>query len=67
MSSTTSTPQRDAKGRFLPGNTEGVGNPFGRRVASFRAILVQSVTEDEIANVFRQLLLLAMKGNFKAM
>src|SRR5690349_5871940 len=33
--------QRDAKGRFLPGNFGGPGNPFARQLAKFRSFVIK--------------------------
>jgi hypothetical protein len=43
-----SASQRDARGRFTRNNDGGPGNPFGRRVAELRAILLRSATEDRM-------------------
>ncbi len=35
---------RDPNGRFAPGNVGGPGNPFARRVAELRQIMLDCVT-----------------------
>jgi hypothetical protein len=39
---------RDAKGRFLPGNPGGPGNPFARQVAQIRKAVINKLTVEEI-------------------
>src|SRR5579871_5460583 len=53
---------RDAKGRFAKGNPGGPGNPFARHVAKLRSALVQTVTEDDIRQIAKDLLLHAKLG-----
>ena len=53
---------RDAKGRFLPGNPGGPGNPQARNVATWRGALAASVSADDVAEVTRKLLEAARAG-----
>jgi hypothetical protein len=39
---------RGAKGRFLPGNKEGRGNPLAGKVAKLRGAMVASITTKDI-------------------
>jgi hypothetical protein len=57
---------RDRHGRFAKGNSGGLGNPFGRQVAAFRAALVAAVTAEDIQRVMAALLEQAVKGNVGA-
>ncbi len=53
---------RDAGGRFAKGNLGGPGNPFARRVAQLRAVIVESVTDADLAAVVRTLIDAAKGG-----
>lgn len=57
---------RDANGRFVKGNAGGPGNPFARRVAQLRAVLMESVTDDDMRDVVRTLVTLAKAGDVAA-
>src|SRR5262245_18489356 len=37
----------DSRGRFAKGNRGGTGNPFARRVARLRTLLLEIVSEDD--------------------
>ncbi len=39
---------RDATGRFRPGNKAAAGNPFARKVAALRTALLDAVTPDDV-------------------
>ncbi len=54
---------RDALGRFTSGNVGGPGNPFARRVARLRQVLIDSVTEEEMAIIAGQLVVQAKLGD----
>ena len=54
--------ERDSKGRFLPGNPGGPGNPQARNVATWRGALAASVSADDVAEVTRKLLEAARAG-----
>jgi hypothetical protein len=59
-------PQRDAQGRFAPGNNGGPGNPFARHVAKLRAALVNSVSEADMEQLADDLRIQAKLGNMAA-
>jgi hypothetical protein len=54
---------RDAQGRFARGNPGGPGNPFARQVAQLRRALCNSVTDEDVQEVSRQLLAQAKQGD----
>jgi hypothetical protein len=58
---------RDTKGRFARGNKGGPGNPFARRVASFRAAVCQEATADDFRELARLLVMMAKGGDLAAM
>ncbi len=58
--------ERDSHGRFAPGNQCGSGNPFARRVALLRTILLTSVHEEDIHGIVRKLIELAKNGDVAA-
>ena len=53
---------RDGRGRFLPGNPGGPGNPMGRNVAVWRAALAGAVSADDVVAVTEKLLAAAKAG-----
>jgi hypothetical protein len=57
---------RDARGRFTAGNGGGPGNPFARRVAALRKVLLETVTDDELRIVAGQLMVKAKFGDLAA-
>jgi hypothetical protein len=57
---------RDARGRFVPGNKGGPGNPFARKVAELRKTLVNFVTEDDMKHIAFILKERAMGGDLAA-
>jgi hypothetical protein len=57
---------RDARGRFTAGNAGGPGNPFARRVAELRKVLLETVTDDELRIVAGQLMVKAKFGELAA-
>jgi hypothetical protein len=57
---------RDARGRFIPGNKGGPGNPFARKVAELRKALVNFVTEDDMKHIAFVLKERAMGGDLAA-
>jgi hypothetical protein len=59
-------PWRDEKGRYLPGNPGGPGNPMAREMARLRLRLCQTVSDEAFDLVVEKLLLLAIKGHFGA-
>jgi hypothetical protein len=58
--------QRDAKGRFVRNNDGGPGNPFGRRVAELRKILLRSATEENVERLANMLMEKAFAGDLAA-
>ena len=58
---------RDAKGRFLPGNGGGPGNPFARRTAAVRKRLLDRVTDDDVDQLVDALLAKAKSGDVPAL
>src|SRR5437588_12016801 len=50
---------RDATGRFAPGNPGGPGNPYARQVARLRSAMLAAITEDDIQEIVRVLLMKA--------
>src|SRR5260370_36752858 len=57
---------RDALGRFTKGNPGGAGNPFARRVAALRAVLLDCVTDKDMEHVACELVVQAKMGNLAA-
>src|SRR5262249_26870752 len=57
---------RDATGRFAKGNPGGPGNPYYRRQAQLKRILLESVTEEDVQSVVQVLLGLAKSGDLAA-
>lgn len=57
---------RDTRGRFTKGNRGGPGNPFARRLAHFRSLLLDCVTNDDIRQIMQKLLELARGGDLAA-
>src|SRR5215218_7772218 len=60
-------PWRDEKGRYLPGNPGGPGNPMAREMARVRALLAQRVDDRVLDLVVAQLIDLCSKGHFGAL
>jgi hypothetical protein len=61
-----SNKDRDSHGRFAKGNRGGVGNPFARQVAGFRAAILQATTHEDIQAITKKLIELAREGNLAA-
>jgi hypothetical protein len=57
---------RDDKGRFIPGNPGGPGNPFARKTAAFRTAFVNAVTQKDFEEVTRAVIERAKKGDMTA-
>jgi hypothetical protein len=66
VDSAASKPQRDAKGRFVRNNDGGPGNPFGRRVAELRKVLLRSATEENVERLANMLMEKAFAGDLAA-
>jgi hypothetical protein len=66
-SPTSATPNagREADGRFAKGNPGGPGNPFGRKVAALRSMILDIVTPQDIADVLYVALLNAKGGSLE--
>jgi hypothetical protein len=60
------TSQRDPRGRFAQGNKGGPGNPFARRTAQFRKVLLEVVTDEDIQAAARKLIEQARAGDLAA-
>src|SRR4051794_4887920 len=58
---------RDARGRFCKGNPGGPGNPFARRVAELRQVLLDRVDEDRLEALVDKLLEVALAGDVAAL
>src|SRR5262249_32606988 len=59
-------PGRDGRGRFTKGNPGGPGNPFARRVAALRSLLLELVSDDDLRQVAQVLLEQAKQGDHAA-
>ena len=59
-------PQRDARGRFQPGNAFGQGNPLGQQVQRLRAELVGAVRPADMRRIAAGLVDKARKGDLGA-
>jgi hypothetical protein len=57
---------RDSRGRFAPGNLGGPGNPYNRRVAELRRILLEEVSDDAMRVIIQVLLFKAQTGDLAA-
>jgi hypothetical protein len=57
---------RDQRGRFTAGNAGGPGNPFARRVARLRTILMEYVTDQDMEEIVGQLVVMAKFGDLAA-
>jgi hypothetical protein len=57
---------RDARGRFTPNNAGGPGNPFARRVAGLRKVLLEAVSDEDLRVVAEQLVVKAKMGDLAA-
>jgi hypothetical protein len=67
MESSSPSPNgRSTNGRFAPGNAGGPGNPHCRRVAQLRAVLLETVTDDDLRAVVQRLVGLAKSGHVPA-
>jgi hypothetical protein len=59
-------PQRDSKGRFTRNNAGGPGNPFGRRIAELRSILLRAATDENVERLAHMLMEKAFTGDLAA-
>jgi hypothetical protein len=65
MSEETKT-ERTSDGKFAKGNRGGPGNPFTRRVAQLRCLLMAKMTDEALSDIADKLLELARKGDLAA-
>ena len=70
MSETPSTNgdngSRDSQGRFVAGNAGGPGNPYARRVARLRSLLLEAVGEEDLLELIQALIGQAKSGDLAA-
>jgi hypothetical protein len=57
---------RDVRGRFTAGNRGGPGNPYARRVAHLRSIVLECVTDQDMRDIVNQLVVIARLGDLAA-
>jgi hypothetical protein len=57
---------RTSGGKFAKGNAGGPGNPFGRRVAELRGLLLDAVTGDDLRAIVGMLVEQAKAGDMAA-
>lgn len=57
---------RDANGRFTSGNAGGPGNPHSRRVAEFRRVLFEAISDDDLREIAETLKHQSKSGNLDA-
>ena len=57
---------RDSRGRFAPGNAGGPGNPYNRRVAELRRIMLEEISDDKLRSIIQMLLSKAEAGDLAA-
>lgn len=50
-------------GRFAPGNAGGPGNPYARRVARLRSLIVESVSDDDLREMVGKMVERAKGGD----
>lgn len=60
------TAERDERGRFLPGNPGGPGNPHARQVAQLRAALLEAVTPEDVREIIGVVVEAARGGDLAA-
>ena len=54
------------RGRFLPGNPGGPGNPHGAAMSRFRSMLLDAVTPADLKAIIKAQVAKARKGDAKA-
>jgi hypothetical protein len=57
---------KDAKGRFVPGNKLGRGNPLAGRAAAIRAVLLLKLTPKDAGTIAEKLISMAISGDLAA-
>jgi len=60
-------PWRDERGRYLPGNPGGPGNPVAREMARMRLRLMSAVSDEVFDAVVRKLVSMSLEGHLGAM
>jgi hypothetical protein len=65
-SATTTTPGREANGRFARGNPGGPGNPFARRTAAARKAFCEAVSHEDLIEIARAMKEKAKGGDVAA-
>jgi hypothetical protein len=65
-SAATSTPGREANGRFARGNPGGPGNPFARRTAAARKAFCDAVSHEDLVEIARAMKAKAKGGDVAA-
>ena len=59
-------PGKDARGRFVKGNPGGPGNPHAQRIGKLRSVLIETVTEDDMRAIVRNMIAMARNSNMRA-
>ena len=62
----TPTNGHEPNGRFARGNPGGPGNPFARRVAALRKVILNRLTEEDLLAITEALLAKAKQGSVSA-
>jgi hypothetical protein len=57
---------RDSQGRFVAGNAGGPGNPYARRVARLRSLMLEAVSEEDLLELIQALIGQAKSGDLAA-
>jgi len=57
---------RTAGGQFAKGNAGGPGNPYARRVAQLRKLMLEAVSEDDVRAIIAALVKRAKAGDLSA-
>lgn len=65
MSNATPSPN-GSNGRFSKGNAGGPGNPYARRVARLRGLLLDAVTDDDLKAIVAAMVEKAKGGDLNA-
>lgn len=60
------TAGRNGNGTFSKGNTFGQGNPHFRKVAGLRTALLNTIMEEDIAEIIKQMIAAAKAGDIQA-
>jgi len=66
MNNSPSTNGRNTNGRFVKGNPGGPGNPNARRVAHFRQVLMEAVSDEDLHDLARTLIKKGKGGDVAA-